>query len=165
MKYIFSLLLIFSFNLSFSQMTVSEMIKVSKMDMDTFKAHAASKGFIFHETIKNDDFYGNTFLKGQEPYTKWYKYLSLYTKYLNEGNVLCYQTTDRMELKNIRNQVKYLGFNLISTSSSSENFDGSKSYFKEDVYDGHTKQVYANDNCEIRIYTYFGHYEIKISHH
>ena len=91
MKYIFSLLLVFSFNISFGQMTLNEMMKVYNMDMDQFETYALNKGYEFYKVKNNEYIYGHTYLKGVGKNTK---YLTLNTRYFDNGSNVTYQTSN-----------------------------------------------------------------------
>lgn len=115
MKYIFSLLLVFSFNISFGQMTVSEMIKIYGMDLDEFETFALGKGFELHE-IKNDEkINGVVYIKNRGLYP-YYLELDLLNVY--HGKLVSFQTSINSEFVSIKNQLKILGFKLFNDENS-----------------------------------------------
>lgn len=109
MKYIFSIILVFSFNLSFSQMTVSEMIRVYNMDMDQFETYAISKGYDLSEFQQDKDFDGVKYGIGLGKETR---HLSLFDEYYLNGKTVEFQTRIPNELLNIKTQLKNFGFKL-----------------------------------------------------
>ena len=147
MKYIFSILLIFSFNISFSQMTVSEMMRVYKMDMDQFETFAINKGYKFYKFQKDENTYGHTYKKG---YGENIKYLTLYSRFYSKGIYVYYQTSNSNEYLIFKNQLKNFGFVL--TPSIEE-------VFRENPY-----KVYRNKTYEIDITTgNNGNFEIGLN--
>ena len=134
MKYIFSILLIFSFNLSFGQMTPSEMMKIYKMDFDQFETYSIGKGYKF-DNLKNDEYrYGHCYTKGNRYNTK---YLTLCNPYFDEGVKVTYQTSNSNEYLNFKNQMIKLGFVLYS-----------KDDFNDEPY-----KVYRNNKYQIYLFT------------
>ena len=146
MKYIFSLFLVFSFNLSFGQMSVSEMMKVYDMDMDQFETYALQRGFKFYEIIDKNRVHGYSYSKG---YNKQTKYLTFYDTFYDDGVVLIYQTAEINEYLNFKKQMNSYGFRLYENSS----FKSSKSD-KLDQF-----KLYRNKNYEIQIFTIPEHYD------
>jgi hypothetical protein len=134
MKYIFSLLLIFSFNISFGQMTVSEMMRVYKMDLDQFETYSISKGFQFLEVTSNENYFGHKYGKGPGKNTK---YLTLYTNFFKHGKYLTYQTSNSNEYLNFKNDLKSKGFIVSSTKS----------------FEGSIEKIYMLNKWEFTIYT------------
>ena len=134
MKYFITLSLLCVTIFSFGQMSLSEIIKVNKMDMDQFETYAISKGYEFHKFQKDENYNGQSYVKGTGKSTK---YLTLYDSYFSYGTNVTYQTSSSTELLNIKNQLKSLGFNFFNSGTSGE------SQYKE----------YKNSKYELSIYT------------
>ncbi len=116
MKYILSLFLVCASYTSFSQITVSDMIKVYNMDFDQFETFSILKGFELNEIQNNKQKSGHVYVKGVDENTK---YLSLHTNHYGFKKV-CYQTSNSIEYLTIKDELKSKGFTLIST----DNFNG-----------------------------------------
>jgi len=133
MKYILFIFFICSSYFSFGQMTVSEMMKIYKMDMDQFETYALSKGYKFNELVNDENSYGHEYIKG---YSENTKYLTLYSSFFSRGINVNYQTSNTNEYLNFKNQLKNLGFVLHS----------------EETFKDEPVKVYRNKTYEIRIY-------------
>jgi hypothetical protein len=126
-------------------MTVSEMIRVYKMDMDQFETYALQRGFKFYEVIDKNRVHGFSYSKG---YNKQTKYLTFYDTFFDDGIVLIYQTAEINEYLNFKNQMNNYGFILTENSSFNSNDNDRSSQFK----------VYRNKYYEIQVYTIPEHY-------
>jgi len=115
MKYIFSLLLFFSFNFSFGQMTISEMIKVYGMDLDEFETFALGKNFELHEIKNDENIDGVVYIKNRGIYPY---YLELDILNVYHGKLVSFQTSINSEFASIKNQLKILGFKLFNDENS-----------------------------------------------
>ena len=133
MKYILFIFFICSSYFSFGQMTVSEMMKIYKMDMDQFETYALNKGYKFKEIFNDYDRYGHAYMKGYRENTK---YLTLYKEFPFYGINVNYQTSNTSEYLNFKNQLKNLGFVLHS----------------EETFKDEPRKVYRNKTYEIEIY-------------
>ena len=134
MKFIFSLLLILSSCFSFGQMTMSEVMKIYKMDFDQFETYATNKGYQLKKFDRDEDVNGIVYVKGVGKQTK---YLKLYDKFYSWGNTFDYETNNLTEVSNIKNQSINLGFKL------------SKTWFNENTQ----IKEYSNNKNILRIYT------------
>lgn len=145
MKYILLLLLVFTSNFSFSQISVGEMIKVLNMDLDQFETYALRKGYTFSEIKDEDNIYGHIYTKGIGNNKN---FLSLYTKWFEEERNLNFQTWNSNDFLKIKKQLKKLGFELQL----------------ENNYKGVPYKKYRNNQFEINLYTaHEGGYEIGLS--
>jgi hypothetical protein len=124
-------------------MTMSEMMRVYKMDMDQFETFALSKGYVFYQLENSEDYYGHTYVKGYKENTK---YLTLYSRYFSYGNEVTYQTSNSNEYLNFKNQLKNFGFSL---------------YLSKTFEDKPVKK-YRNSIWEISIITIENGYEINL---
>jgi hypothetical protein len=134
MKYILSIILIYSTHFTFGQLTVSEMMKVYNMDFDQFETYAIMKGYEFQSIAKEDNFFGHVYVKGKGQNTK---YIELYSKWFSYGKKVGYQTSNSTEFINFKNELKNKGFILIET----EDFKGS------------IEKIYELNNWKLSIYT------------
>ena len=151
MKYIFALLLVFSFNLSFGQMTLNELMRVYNMNFDQFETFAISKGYEIYK-IYNDKENSVSYTKGYGKDTKYLALFGVSYNSFNKGINVSYQTGNPTEYLKIKNEMKNLGFKL---------FD---SYFS---LDSQVKE-YRNNKFQLIIYTIppkdnnSVHYEINL---
>ena len=111
MKYIFSLLLVFSFYFSFSQITISEMMKVYAMNYDQFETFALSKNFELDKIKKDDDIDGIVYIKNRGLYPNYLELDIFNSRY---GKLVSFQTSINSEFLRIKNQLYSLGFKLIN---------------------------------------------------
>jgi hypothetical protein len=134
MKYLLCFFLTIVTAKSYSQLTLSEMISVYKMNSDQFESFALTKGYKF-SGIKDDECcFSVSYVKGNGVKTK---YIELYTRFFNHGINVTFQTAIESELLSIKNQTIKSGFKLAST----ENFDGS------------FRRTYKKDNWVLTIYS------------
>ena len=128
-----------SFGQSFS---MSELIRMSNMNNDSFDTYVSSKGYVFIEEKNNKNNLGNTYALnptyGSTVTSE--KFISLYSRYHNYLKAVTYQTIDTKEYVRIKSQVKALGFKLIK--SSPETFDGYSSMMN----------VYRKGKAEITLF-------------
>jgi hypothetical protein len=144
MKYIFSLLMIFSSYLSFGQMTVSDMVKINSMDMDELESYSLGKGFTFHRIEDNVNYKGHVYTKGKGDDTK---YLTLYSEYFDKGKYVSYQTSNSNELLKIKNQMKNIGFVL----------------YNEKTFEGALVKDYKNNKYNLRLISEKNFFTISLS--
>ena len=118
------LLFIFSFlcSVTYGQISIQELISVSKMDSEGFEIYAMSKGFSFYELDNKENAKGITMFKGEYGNER---YLTWYSKYFNEKNHSNYQTGNTSELQKLFKELGALGFKLEDRSQ----FDG---YYTKD---------------------------------
>jgi hypothetical protein len=126
MKYFKTTLILFSliFNCSYSfgqSFSLSELIKMSKMDVEGFDTYVTSKGFVFLHDNNDENVTGVTY--GLNPSRSANgtadKYITLYSKYFEEfKNCIVYQSTqfqNKTEYSKIKSQIKLLGFIFIES--------------------------------------------------
>ena len=94
--------------------TLSELIKMSKMEVDDFDTYVTAKGFVFSKEDINNDVKGVEYALeiNQIDRFKALKFLTLYQSYYNYKNAISYQTPNRKEYISFKNQIKALGFKL-----------------------------------------------------
>jgi hypothetical protein len=134
MKYLLCVFLAFATVKSYSQLSLNEMLAVYKMNLDQFEIFALKKGYYFSKIKDTEDTFGASYVKGKEENTK---YITLYTKFFDVGRCVTYQTSINSELISFREQMKNLGFILISTKNS----------------DGALVKTYKKDKRTINIYS------------
>jgi hypothetical protein len=132
MKYIFSLLLICSSYLSFSQMTVSDLIKIHSMNLDQLETYCLGKGFTFYQWLNNENYKGHWYVKGKGENKK---NLLFHTEFYDMGKYVAYYTSNSNEYLNIKNQMKTFGFVLYS----------------EETFDGTISKKYRNSKYQINL--------------
>lgn len=135
MKLILSFLLIFSIHACFGQMTINEIIKVYKLNMDQFEEYAVEKGYEFNKYDRNDDYNGVGYAKGVGKQTK---YLTFYDSWFSYGKNINYQISNQNEVFSLKKQLKETGFKLNDT------------YFMEDK----TTKVEKFRNAKFELSTY-----------
>jgi hypothetical protein len=99
-------------------MTVSEIMKIYKMDADQFETYAIRNDFEFDEMKDDSSYHGYKYSKGTEKQTK---YLQLFDNFNNYGVYVLYQTSDDKEYLNFKNQLKEFGFKFNKIDSFKEN--------------------------------------------
>lgn len=119
MKFIFSFFL--SVFISFSSIgqtfSLQELIKLSKMNTDSFDTYVTSKGFVFKDSKKEDDLEKFTYaLNLNLTNLKASKFISLLKNFMILDIKFPLQTYDKNEYVKIKNQIKTLGFKLIDTA-------------------------------------------------
>lgn len=135
MKYILSVLFIYSSYFSFGQMTFSEMIKIHKMDFEGFETYAIGRGYELENFDRDDEnLNGIVYVKGVEKQTK---YLKLYDKFYAWGVTVDYQTNNSTEVLNIKNQSISMGYKLSDT------------YFNDKTQ----VKVYSSKKNTLRVFT------------
>ena len=103
MKYFKTTLILFSllFNYSYSfgqSFSLSELIKMSKMDSDGFDTFVASKGYSFQRETIHTDISGLTYsYKPSINDERAEKFITLFSKYLDKKYRIDYQTLDIAE--------------------------------------------------------------------
>lgn len=141
-------LAITSFGQSFS---MSELIRMSTMNVDNFDTYVTSKGYVFHKSIDEPrrTYVGYAFNLDYDNSTAS-NFIKLYQKYYEYRYSISYQTIDKKEYTNIKNQLKALGFKLKDTSVFKSK-DGTVS----------NNFVYRKGKAEIEIYSSYDSYEIN----
>lgn len=137
MKYLYSIFFICLSYFSYGQMTLVDLMKIYKMDMDHFETYALSKGYNLSRFDRNDNVDGVVYVKGTGKETR---HLTLYESWFTDGPSVDFQTRNSNELLNIKNQLNSLGFKI---------FD---SYFMSDGSGTQVKK-YRNNKYELQIFT------------
>ena len=122
---------IFFTGISYSQISVSQLIKIAKMDMESFEIYAMEQGYVLNEAV-DDKFYGKglSFVKydGHRDVTR---YLASYSEYFSAKYHSGYASEDiNFELPNIYRSLKELGFKLENTEYNKNLADIVKTYIK-----------------------------------
>jgi len=115
MKFIFSLLFVFSSYFSFCQMTINEMMKLYEMDLDEFETYALGKGYELHQIKNNENINGVVYIKNPGLYPN---YLELDISNVYRGRFVSFQTSNNSEFLSLKNQIKILGFKLFNDNNS-----------------------------------------------
>lgn len=92
--------------------SVSNILKVAKMDRESFEIYAMDKGFVFYE------FEENVNIKGLRMFRGGYgseEYLSNYSKYFGYKHATNYQMRNTKRLSSIYKELKTLGFKLVDS--------------------------------------------------
>jgi hypothetical protein len=154
MRQLYTFFFVFFFALtSFGQsFSISELIKMAKMDVDTFDSYVTSKGFAFHLEENDNDVQGleYAFEISKKDLLRAEKFITLYQRYFNYRYAIHYQTLSKKEYVNIKNQIKVLGFKL-KDSGIYEDDDGTAS----------THFEYIKGNATISIFADYKTYEIN----
>ncbi len=84
------------------------------MDNDSFDTYVTSKGFVFMEEVKDKNREGVSYALNLSKIdnSRALKFITLYQRFLGFKYSISYQTSDRNEYVNIKNQIKSLGFKL-----------------------------------------------------
>ena len=107
------LLLLFTPLVAIGQsISVSNILKVAKMDRESFEIYAMDKGFVFHKVEEDEDIKGLEMIKGG--YGS-YEYLSNYSKFYLYKHSTNYQTSNTKRLSSIYKELKTLGFKLVDS--------------------------------------------------
>ena len=150
------LLLIFIPLVSFGQITISDIIKVGKMDLESFEIYALEKGFRF-DNIENEEennLYGLTMSKVEGQRTE---YLSYYQKFFGVADrAVNYQGPVQEKLVSIYKELKSLGYEMHGMSESESN---GKTYFGKEYIKNGYETIYiliSHDDLTVEInYQYF----------
>jgi uncharacterized membrane protein len=90
---------------------MSELIKMSKMNVDDFDTYVTSKGFSFYKQTDETNIQSVEYALNLESSTlRAEKFITLFQRYFESRFNLNYQTLDKKEYLNIKNQLKALGF-------------------------------------------------------
>ena len=148
MKYFKTTLIIFSlfFNCSYligQSFSLPELIKMSKMSVDDFDTYVTSKSFVFEGVTKDDHFESVDYaLNLNISNSRASKFITLYQRFSRHRYYISYQTSDKKEYVNIKNQIKTMGFKLqdsgiftnAETSKVSNRFDYGKGKSVVSIY-------------------------------
>ncbi len=152
MKLVYTILIVLSTIITGKgqSFSISDLIKMSNLDKNSFDSFATNNGFVFIQNV-------NTEYISRVEYEIYYtptdktnvkKYLHFYTKYYSPyKRSIFYTTKDKNEYLRIKNEIKQLGFKLFEPN---KNFQNSQ-YFRKDL-----------GNFEIVITTRDVYYEINL---
>jgi hypothetical protein len=130
MKRLFILsLLLFTFSITLAQsFSLPDLIKMAKMDEDSFDTFVSSKGFVYSDSDKNESVVSITYALFPNPNVvdKAKKFITFYSKYIDKTGVdfkyfVTYQTSDNSEFIKIKNQSKIQGFKFRGSNSLGDN--------------------------------------------
>ncbi len=138
----FSLVLFFATTSIGQSFTLPELIKMSKMDTESFDTYVTTKDFVYSSSDKDDNYSGVTyaFEVSKIDITKASKFITLYQSFFDKKYSISYQTSNKKEYLNIKNQVKVLGFKLVNSEIfnkdeiTSNHFEYRKGKAKIDLY-------------------------------
>ncbi len=152
MKLVYTILIVLSTIITGKgqSFSISDLIKMSNLDKNSFDSFATNNGFVFIQNV-------NTEYISRVEYEIYYtptdktnvkKYLHFHTKYYSPyKRSIFYTTKDKNEYLRIKNEIKQLGFKLFEPN---KNFQNSQ-YFRKDL-----------GNFEIVITTRDVYYEINL---
>ena len=149
------LLLLFIPLVSFGQISISDIIKVGKMDLESFEIYALEKGFRHNKIDKTEDsFYGLEMKKSDGIRTE---YLTNYQKYgISNRRAAIYQGPIQERLVSIYKELKSLGYEMHGMSESESN---GKTYFGKEYIKNGYETIYiliSHDDLTVEInYQYF----------
>ena len=130
MKLTLLFLCIFFAGISHSQISVSQLIRIDKMDMESFEIYAIEQGYTFNKVIDSELEEGLLFLK-YDKYTGITRYLSKFSKWYSAKSHSSYNAHDNnSELSSIYRSLKELGFKLSETEYNKHGADLIKTYVK-----------------------------------
>ena len=136
MKNIFyTLVLLISFASFGQNIYVSDLLKVAKMDRESFEIYTMDRGFVFNELQENENFKGLAMFRGDAGSEE---YLTNYSKFYSYKYSTNYQTANPKRLSSIYKELKTLGFKLVD-SKGLENHSNGFQYEKN--YERGTKEV------------------------
>lgn len=118
MRLLLSFLFICIWQVSFSQMTFSEMKNIQKMDLNKFETYCLSRGFEFDETIDDEYNFGMSYVKGNGSSTKFLTFYEVF--FIEEKNVVQYQTSSSSEYLSFKSQIEGAGLKLTNTFTKNE---------------------------------------------
>jgi hypothetical protein len=156
MKFILLLFLSISTTNLMSQISVSELIKIQKMNSDQFESYALNRGYELEEVEDNDNVNGVTFTKGVGKNTK---YLSLYSTFYSSGITVVFQTSNTTEFINFKSQLSNFGFKFYKKETftpSDENYTSQVNEYRSSQYEIHIHSIPPHDGQSIK-------YEISLN--
>jgi hypothetical protein len=127
------IILISSWSL-FSQISLTELQNILKMDQSKFETYCLSKGYEFNKIYDDENRFSSEYIKGKGVATK---FLTLYERYFNDGKVIVYQTFSSDEYLSIKKQIESTGLKLIKTDS----------------WDGKMSKDYADSNYSVSVFS------------
>ena len=121
------LLLLFIPLFSFGQISISDMIKVGKMDRESFEIYALEKGYRFEKITNEENYDGLTMSISGGKRTE---YLSQYSKWPGRSFNVSYQGPAQERLSSIYKELRSLNFVLVNTAVKKFDGDESGTYVK-----------------------------------
>jgi hypothetical protein len=100
-----------SFN-SYSQLKLSTMMNIIKMNIDQFEDYTLNNNWVFHKINNSKELNGICYVRKS---INDKEFLTLYTKYFDEDRHLTYQLYNKNSYINLKNQIKLYGFKLQNT--------------------------------------------------
>ena len=142
MKLILTSFFIFCSLSLFSQMSLSELQNILKMDQSKFETYCLNNQFTFNKVYDDENVFGARYVKGIGMNTK---YITFYDFFFDDGKHVTYQTHNTTEYLKIKTEMDNQGFKLIKTESYRDNIvrDYSNQKFEMTIYSGKDE---ANDN-------------------
>jgi hypothetical protein len=128
------LLLIFSLSCSVAlgQISIQELISVSKMDSESFEIYALKKGFNFYR-LKNDEHTKGIGMQQFISEKEITRYLFCYSKFFDVRYHSNYQTSQTNELQKLYQDLGLLGFKLVDRREFEDRYVKSYSRGNETV--------------------------------
>jgi len=149
------ILLLFIPLVSFGQGELAQLIRVAKMDIESFEIYALEKGYTLNEFVDEENFKG---LEMQKGFGSTTEYLSVYSKWYNEKYKSVYQGEKQRRLPDIYGELKKMGFKLFDTESMTTD-NGITSYVKEyKKGDRETISIYIFEGADTIEIAYAKHY-------
>lgn len=137
-------------SLSYSQKcSLSEIIKMNKMNWDEFDTYANKKGYFFSKIYEHEDSYEKSYLFGNHN-TIGYYVLSKTDINISENQkqiLVGFKTSKKEDYLSIKNQINELGFKYTSTGTVTD-----------DAYDG-VYLEYQKGDYKLKLYTLTTHVE------
>lgn len=130
--YILFIIVFFSFNSFCQSFSMMELIKMSKMDNDTFDTYVTSRGFKFFNDTNEDQLVGVTYALNRDRIeeSKASKFITLYQLYYDRKYSITYQTMNMKDYLQIKKEIKVLGFGLVDSEIFKDNNGASSNHFQ-----------------------------------
>jgi hypothetical protein len=128
MKYLNVFLFLLLLKVSFSQITLTELQNILKMDQSKFETYCLTRGYTFNKVEKGEDFNGWSYTKGK--YLE-IKHLFLLENWFEIGKRVIYQTRNSSEYLNIKSELEVFGFILVNNEVIS---GGINKTYKNEIY-------------------------------
>lgn len=115
MKNIFLFCISFFLSLqTFSQVKVTTLMSLLKMNYNQLENYSLNNGWILDEVENTKNYEGITYTKGSGNKKE---FLTLYTKYFDEGNRIVFQTSNKENYSIFKNEIIKNGFKLKNTET------------------------------------------------
>ncbi len=101
---------------SFSQLKLSTIMNLIKMDFNKFEDFTIKNGWSFHSIKNTKELNGLCYVRKS---SNDKEFLTLYTKYFNEDKHLTYQLHNQNSYLNLKNQIKLNGFKFLNSEMRS----------------------------------------------